>query len=157
MKTIDEYLKEYPDASLLDYKEYKIKSKKEELDRIKEQEENSKKWRNDQINKWFCVRFHDNAFRICQYLGESYETSNQYCIWPAGNNISCDYSTKVIKESMNRTWLEELNPYHIDDESGFYWNIIELSQEEADEIASIFKKYQKELDEYISRIRLKFK
>lgn len=157
MKTIDEYLKEHPDASLLDYKEYKIKSKKEESDRIIEQEENSKKWRNDQINKWFCVRFHDNAFRICQYLGESYKTSNQYCIWPTGNNIGCDYSTKVIKESMNHTWLEELNPYRNDNECGFFCNIIELSQEEVDEVASIFKKYQKELDEYMSRIRLKFR
>lgn len=157
MLTIDEYLKEYPDASLLDYKEYKIKSKKEESDRIKEQKENSKKWRNDQINKWFCVKFHDNAFRICQYLGMSDKLPNQYCIWPAGNNISCDYSTKVIKESMNRTWLEELNPYRNDNESEYFCKITELSQEEVDEIASIFNKYQKELDEYISRIRLKFK
>ena len=157
MKTIDEYLKEYPDASLLDYKEYKIKSEKEELDRIKKQEKNSRKWHDDQINKWFCVKFHDNAFRICQYLGESYNTPNQYCIWSAGNNTGCDYSTKILKESMNRTWLEELNPYRNDNESGFFCKIIELSQEEVDEIASIFKKHQKELDEYMSRIRLKFR
>lgn len=155
MKTIDEYLKEYPNATLLDYKEYKDKSKKEEYDRIKEQEENKKKWYNEQEGKWFCVRFHDNAFRICQFSNNKSNKPNQYCVWPAGNNINDDYATRIIKGSMIKSWLDELNPYITNDHDGF--TIIELSQEDVDRIASIFDKYHKELDEYISRIRLKFK
>ena len=67
MKTIEEYLKQFPDASLAQYKEYCDAYKKNVFETEKQSKENYIGWLESMEGKWFVINFNGESYALMKY------------------------------------------------------------------------------------------
>ena len=110
MKTIEEYLKDFPNASLAQYKEYCDNYKKKEFETEKQAKENYVGWLESMEGKWFVINFNDESYALMKYTKQNikgvYPRSYHFVNKHNGCNIYDETSARL-----NPLWLNDLNPY----------------------------------------------
>lgn len=151
MKTVEEYLKQFPDASLTQYKEYCDSYKNNELETRKKSKQNYEEWLESMEGKWFVINFNNKSYTLMQYT-----KSNMNNIYPRSlhfvknnNNFNIYDDTSV---RLNPLWLNDLNPYTNDylpvfqRKSSVCW-VKPVSEDFATTVAAEYKKNIKDFYE----------
>lgn len=118
MKTIEEYLKDFPNASLAQYKEYCDAYKKKEFETEKQSKENYVGWLESMEGKWFVINFNGESYALMKYT--KYNINGVYPRSYHFVNKRNDYS--IYDETsvrLNPLWLNDLNPYTNDHLTGY--------------------------------------
>ena len=69
MKTVEDFLKDNPNASLADYKEY-CDTYKASIAKVKADSKSMyDKWLDEQIGKYFLINFNDESYVLMKYNG----------------------------------------------------------------------------------------
>lgn len=110
MKTIEEYLKQFPDASLAQYKEYCDTYKNKEFETHKQAKENYEGWLESMEGKWFVINFNGESYALMKYTKH-----NANCVYPRSYHFVNNHNEfRIYDETsvrLNPLWLNELNPY----------------------------------------------
>ena len=118
MKTIDEYLKECPDASLAQYKDYCDAYKKKEFETNKQSKENYIGWLESMEGKWFVINFNGESYALMKYTKQNINSvyPRSYHFVNKHNEFNIYDETAV---RLNPLWLNDLNPYANDYLTGY--------------------------------------
>lgn len=118
MKTIEEYLKLFPDASLAQYKEYCDAYKNNELENRKQSKENYEGWLESMEGKWFVINHNNESYALMKYTKSNTNGNypRSYHFVNKGNDFRIYDETSV---RLNPLWLNELNPYTNEHLPGF--------------------------------------
>ena len=118
MKTIEEYLKQFPDASLAQYKEYCDAYKNNELEIRKQSKENYEGWLESMEGKWFVINFNSESYALMKYTKSNINGTypRSYHFVNKHNDFRIYDETSV---RLNPLWLNDLNPYTNDHLPGF--------------------------------------
>ena len=110
MKTIEEYLKQFPDASLAQYKEYCDAYKKNVFETEKQSKENYIGWLESMEGKWFVINFNGESYALMKYTKQNMNSvyPRSYHFVKKHNDCSIYDETSV---RLNPLWLNDLNPY----------------------------------------------
>lgn len=146
MISIDEYLKDKPNAMLSEYKEYMDKACKEEIVKEFNRRNKSEQWYKEQEGKWFIIKFSNNAYRIAQFSDN--KQTKHYVVWPSKN----DYEFRCHLCYFNKSWLN--NPYENVKSDN---KIVELTKAQVDIFMDIVDRYSKELYDCVLDIKELFK
>lgn len=146
MISIDEYLKDKPNATLAEYKEYMDKAYKEEIAKESNRRDKSEQWYKEQEGKWFIIKFNNNAYRIAQFSNN--KQTKHYVVWPSKN----DYEFRCHLCYFNKSWLD--NPYENVKPDN---KIVELTKAQIDAFMDIVDRYSKELYDCVLDIKELFK
>lgn len=110
MKTIEEYLKDFPNASLAQYKEYCDNYKKKEFETEKQAKENYVGWLESMEGKWFVINFNGESYALMKYTRQ-----NINGVYPRSYHfVNKHNDCKIYDETsarLNPLWLNDLNPY----------------------------------------------
>ena len=71
MKTIEEYLKDFPNASLAQYKEYCDDYKQKQFETEKQSKENYVGWLESMEGKWFVINFNGESYALMKYTKQN--------------------------------------------------------------------------------------
>lgn len=151
MKTIEEYLKQFPDASLAQYKEYCDAYKKKEFEKEKQSKENYIGWLESMEGKWFVINFNDESYALMKYTKRNinHDYPRSYHFVNKHNDCSIYDETSV---QLNPLWLNDLNPYTNDylagykRDSGVRW-VKPVSEDFAESVIVEYKKNIKDFYE----------
>ena len=121
MQTIEEYLKECPDASLAQYKDYCDAYKKNEFEISKKSKENYIGWLESMEGKWFVINFNGESYALMKYTKQNINS-----IYPRSYHfVNKNKDFRIYDETsvrLNPLWLNELNPYTNDYLAGYQRN-----------------------------------
>lgn len=149
MKTIEEYLKQFPDASLAQYKEYYDVYKQNEWETTKQSKENYEGWLESMEGKWFVINFNGESYALMKYT-----KYNQNSVYPRSYHFVNKYNDHRIYDEtsvrLNPLWLNDLNPYTNDyipgfqRKSGVRW----VKQVSEDFVESVVAEYKKNIKDF---------
>ena len=110
MKTVEEYLKQFPNASLAQYKEYCDAYKNNELETYKKLKQNYEGWLESMEGKWFVINFNNESYTLMQYTKH-----NMNNVYPRSYHfVKNNNNFRIYDETsarLNPLWLNDLNPY----------------------------------------------
>lgn len=149
MKTIDEYLKECPDASLAQYKDYCDAYKKNEFEKEKQSKENYVGWLESMEGKWFVINFNGESYALMKYTKQNINSvyPRSYHFVNKHNEFNIYDETSV---RLNPLWLNDLNPYTNDylagyqRDSGVRW----VKPVSDDFVESVIAEYKKNIKDF---------
>lgn len=114
MKTVEDFLKDNPNASLVDYKKYcdtyKVSIAKAKAD-SKSMYDN---WLNEQIGKYFLINFNNESYVLMKYNGNNNGKDKESKAISFYISNGCRPTTSICKAEcrlFNSRWLDCLNPY----------------------------------------------
>lgn len=149
MKTIEEYLKDFPNASLIQYKEYCDNYKKKEFETEKQAMENYVGWLESMEGKWFVINFNGESYALMKYTKQNingvYPRSYHFVNKHNDCNIYDETSVRL-----NPLWLNDLNPYANDylpgyqRDSGVRW----AKPVSDDFVESVVAEYKKNIKDF---------
>ena len=158
MKTVEEFLKDNPNASLADYKEYcdtyKVSIAKAKAD-SKSMYDN---WLDAQIGKYFLINFNDESYVLMKYNGndngrDKASKAINFYITKGYKSVT---SIKVEYRLFNSRWLDCLNPYSKDYYiSNGMWNqpsTVQTTEMSIEKAESIFAKYEEIVIPFINEV-----
>lgn len=141
MKTVNEYLNDNPNASLADYQEYCNNCINERLDIEANARERYNNWIAEQDGKYFLVEFSAASRVLFKYSHRIDNVAGNDCYSLAFYDGYNESFIKKEKRSMNRLWLDELNPYWPEYKKVFNpfrtndnMKVVEVSKEDADKL-----------------------
>ena len=149
MKTIDEYLKECPDASLAQYKDYCDAYKKNEFEKEKQSKENYIGWLESMEGKWFVINFNGESYALMKYTKQNINS-----IYPRSYHFVNKYNDfRIYDETsvrLNPLWLNELNPYTNNYLPGYQRNsgVRWAKQVSEDFVESVIAEYKKNIKDF---------
>lgn len=118
MKTIEEYLKDFPNASLAQYKEYCDDYKNKQFETEKQSKENYVGWLESMEGKWFVINFNGESYALMKYTKQ-----NMNNVYPRSYHFVNKYNDHRIYDEtsvrLNPLWLNDLNPYTNDYLAGY--------------------------------------
>lgn len=110
MKTVEEYLKQFPNASLAQYKEYCDSYKRKDMEIRQTSKERYEKWLESMEGKWFVINFNNESYALMQYTKH-----NANNVYPRSYHFFKNHTdVKIYDEAsvrLNPLWLNDLNPY----------------------------------------------
>lgn len=149
MKTIEEYLKQFPDASLAQYKEYCDAYKKNELETSKQSKENYEGWLESMEGKWFVINHNSESYVLMKYT-----KSNTNGNYPRSYHfVNKNNDFRIYDETsvrLNPLWLNDLNPYTNDHLRGFQQKSgVRWAKPVSDDFAeSVIAEYKKNIKDF---------
>jgi hypothetical protein len=160
--SINEFLKDHPNASLAEYKAFCENIKGERVERMKLIEKQYEEWIAEQDGKYFFVDFNGESRVLFKYSHNSHKNNllANACTSLAFYRGKDSTYVKVEKRKMNYLWLDDLNPYYPEYkqefggcEIGKNRKIIEVSEEVAKEL---FARFDTEVNTFINDIENMF-
>ena len=149
MKTIEEYLKQFPDASLAQYKEYCDAYKKKEFETDRQSKENYIGWLESMEGKWFVINFNGEAYALMKYTKRNIKRDypRSYHFVNKHNDCSIYDETSV---QLNPSWLNDLNPYANDYLAGYKRDSgVRWAKQVSDDFAeSVIVEYNKNIKDF---------
>ena len=149
MKTIEEYLKDFPNASLAQYKEYCDDYKKKQFETEKQSKENYVGWLESMEGKWFVINFNGESYALMKYTKQNknnvYPRSYHFVNKHNGCNIYDETSVRL-----NPLWLNDLNPYTNDYLAGYQRpaGVRWAKQVSEDFVESVVAEYKKNIKDF---------
>ena len=155
--TINEYLKQNPDASLMEYKVYCENNDIENIERRANIEKLYNNWVAEQDGKYFFIDFNGNSRVLYKYSHK--KNGNNPKALSFYRDAEKTY-VKVEKLRMNHLWLDDLNPFYPEYKKTFNYfrdnnnkKIIEVNEEVAKEL---FARFDNEVNTFINDIEKMF-
>ena len=118
MKTIEEYLKEFPDASLAQYKEYCDDYKRNEFETNKQSKANYIGWLESMEGKWFVINFNGESYALMKYTKQNINGVYPRSYHFVNKHNDCSIYDETSRR-LNPLWLNDLNPYANDYLAGY--------------------------------------
>ena len=149
MKTIEEYLKDFPNASLAQYKEYCDDYKKKQFENKKQSKENYVGWLESMEGKWFVINFNDESYALMKYTKQ-----NMNNVYPRSYHFVNNYNDHRIYDEtsvrLNPLWLNDLNPYTNDYLAGYQRpaGVRWAKQVSEDFVESVVAEYKKNIKDF---------
>ena len=149
MKTIEEYLKDFPNASLAQYKEYCDDYKKKQFETEKQSKENYVGWLESMEGKWFVINFNGESYALMKYTKQ-----NMNNVYPRSYHFVNKYNDcRIYDETsvrLNPLWLNDLNPYTNDYLAGYQRpaGVRWAKQVSDDFVVSVVAEYKKNIKDF---------
>lgn len=158
MKTVEEFLRDNPNASLADYKKY-CDTYKASLAKAKaDSTEMYDKWLDSQVGKYFLINFNGESYVLMKYNGNNNGKDKDskainFYITTGYKSIT---SIKVESRLFNSRWLDCLNPYSKDYySSNGMWNqpsTVQTTEIPVEKAEAIFAKYEEVVIPFINEV-----
>ena len=158
MKTVEEFLKDNPNASLADYKEY-CDTYKASIAKAKADSKSMyDNWLDAQIGKYFLINFNDESYVLMKYNGndngrDKASKAINFYITKGYKSVT---SIKVEYRLFNSRWLDCLNPYSKDYySSNGMWNqpsTVQTTEISIEKAEAIFAKYEEIVIPFINEV-----
>ena len=158
MKTVEDFLKDNPNASLVDYKKYCDTYKASIAKAKADSKEMYDNWLNEQIGKYFLINFNNESYVLMKYNGndngrDKDSKSINFYITKGYKSVT---SIKVAYRVFNSQWLDYLNPYSKDYySSNGIWNqlsTVQTTEIPIEKAEAIFAKYEEIVIPFINEV-----
>ena len=149
MKTIEEYLKDFPNASLAQYKEYCDDYKQKQFETEKQSKENYVGWLESMEGKWFVINHNGDSYALMKYTKQ-----NMNNVYPRSYHFVNKYNDcRIYDETsvrLNPLWLNDLNPYTNDYLAGYQRpaGVRWAKQVSDDFVESVVAQYKKNIKDF---------
>ena len=158
MKTIEDFLQDNPNASLVDYKKY-CDTYKASIAKAKADSKSMyDNWLDEQTGKYFLINFNGESYVLMKYNGnnngiDKESKSINFYITKGYKSVT---SIKVAYRVFNSRWLDCLNPYSKDYySSNGMWNqlsTVQTTEIPIEKAEAIFAKYDEIVIPFINEV-----
>lgn len=159
MKTVEDFLQDNPNASLVDYKEY-CDTYKAGIAKAKADSKSMyDNWLNEQIGKYFLINFNTESYSLMKYNGKNNgknKESKAISFLIAKSYKPMTSICKVESRVFNSQWLDCLNPYSKEFySSNGMWNqpsTVQTTEIPVEKAEAIFAKYDEIVIPFINEV-----
>lgn len=158
MKTVEDFLKDNPNASLAEYKKY-CDTYKASIAKAKADSKSMyDNWLDEQIGKYFLINFNGESYVLMKYNGndngrDKASKAINFYITKGYKSVT---SIKVEYRLFNSRWLDCLNPYSKDYySSNGMWNqpsTVQTTEMSIEKAEAIFAKYEEIIIPFINEV-----
>lgn len=158
MKTVEEFLRDNPNASLAEYKKY-CDTYKASIAKAKADSKSMyDNWLDEQIGKYFLINFNGESYVLMKYNGndngrDKASKAIDFYITKGYKSVT---SIKVEYRLFNSRWLDCLNPYSKEYySSNGMWNqpsTVQTTEIPIEKAEAIFAKYEELIIPFINEV-----